>query len=82
MVARNSSPYVSPSNAVRWRRWEAGSCRVFVQVGTIRWPNVNDLCGRPLPPVPQLSAIISDCRATTAFTPPPANSATQYGGGP
>jgi len=59
MVARNSSPYVSPSNAVRWRRWEAGSLRVFAQVGTIRWPNVNDLRGRPLPPVPQLTAIIS-----------------------
>jgi hypothetical protein len=59
MVARNSSPYVSPSNAVRWRRWEAGSLRAFAQVGTIRWPNVNDLRGRPLPPVPQLTAIIS-----------------------
>ena len=59
MVARNSSPYVLPSNAVRWRRWGVGSFRVFAQVGTIRWPNANDLRGRPLPPVPQLTAIIS-----------------------
>ena len=59
MVARNSSPFVSLSDAVRWRRWEAGSLSAFAQVSTIRWPNVNDLRGRPLPPVPQLTAIIS-----------------------
>ncbi len=59
MAARNSSPSVSPSTAGRWRRWEAGAPRAFAQVATIRWPNANDLCGKPLPPVPQLSAIIS-----------------------
>jgi hypothetical protein len=59
MVARNLCPPLSASNAVTWRRWEAGSLRAFAQVGTIRWPNVNDLRGRPLPPVPQLTAIIS-----------------------
>jgi hypothetical protein len=58
MVARNLRPPIS-ANAVGWRRWEAGSLRAFAQVGTIRWPNVNDLRGRPLPPVPQLTAIIS-----------------------
>jgi hypothetical protein len=59
MVARNSSPSVSPSAVAEWRRWELGSLRAFAQVATIRWPKANDLRGRPLPPAPQLSAIIS-----------------------
>jgi hypothetical protein len=59
MVARNLCPSVSPSTAARWRRWEPGAIRVFAQVATIRWPSANDLRGRPLPPAPPLSAIIS-----------------------
>jgi hypothetical protein len=59
MVARNSSPSVSPSAVAEWRRWELGSLRASAQVATIRWPKANDLRGRPLPPAPQLSAIIS-----------------------
>jgi hypothetical protein len=59
MVARNSSPSVSPSAAAGWRRWEPDAIRAFAQVTTIRWPSANDLHGRPLPPAPQLSAIIS-----------------------
>jgi hypothetical protein len=59
MVARNLCPSVSPSTAVKWRRWEPGAIRAFAQVATIRWPSANDLRGRPLPPAPPLSAIIS-----------------------
>jgi hypothetical protein len=59
MVVRNPRPSVSPSTAARWRRWAPGSLRAFAQVATIRWPSANDLRGRPLPPAPQLSAIIS-----------------------
>jgi hypothetical protein len=59
MVARNLCPSVSPSTAVKWRRWEPDAIRAFAQVTTIRWPSANDLRGRPLPPAPQLSAIIS-----------------------
>jgi hypothetical protein len=37
----------------------SGFFRTSAQVATIRWPNAMDFDGRPLPPLPQLSAIIS-----------------------
>jgi hypothetical protein len=59
MIARNPNPSVPRSNAAGWRRWEPDTIEVFADIATIRWPAANDLCGRPLPPVPQLSTILS-----------------------
>ena len=63
MTASNRSVVVPGAQTQDWRPWGLDALSVFAHVGTIRWPNLGDIDGRPLPATPELTEIVSGLQA-------------------
>jgi hypothetical protein len=60
MINRRSD---HPKLPGEWHRWDQSALTVFARVGTLRIPSPRDFNGRSLPPLPELTTILSALQA-------------------
>lgn len=61
-------PEPRPSEAGAWRRWTPAELPDLARAAGLRWPPTTDLAGRPLPPLAQISDLLSSLTAYMGLT--------------
>lgn len=59
MKSASTGVAAAQSKAVSWRRWTPASLPIMVRAATVRSAGSKDVDGHPLPPIPELSDMMS-----------------------